>query len=111
MAFPRVWVLVLAAACAAPPVRAEPPMPATRAGAHRLAGRIDRFLAARWEKEGVQPAAPADDATFLRRLSLDLTGCIPPVSEVRRFLADRSADKRDRAIDALLDSPGYARHL
>jgi hypothetical protein len=111
MACPRLWLLVLAAAPAAVPARAEPPAPATRAGARRLAARIDAFLAARWEKEGMQPADPADDATFLRRLSLDVAGRIPAVSDVRRFLADRSADKRDRAIDELLDSPTYARHF
>jgi hypothetical protein len=45
-----------------------------------------------------------DDATFLRRISLDLTGVIPRASEVEAFLADRRADKRVRAVDALLDS-------
>ncbi len=110
MACPRVWVLVLAALAAAP-AWAKPPAPATRAGARRLAARIDELLTARWEQEGVQPAEPADDATFLRRLSLDLAGRIPAVSEVRRFLADPSADKRDRLIDELLDSPAYARHF
>jgi hypothetical protein len=111
MTWLRLLVAALAAACAALPVWAEAPAPATRAGARRLAARIDAFLAARWEKEGVQPAAPADDATFLRRLSLDVAGRIPAVSDVRRFLADRSADKRDRLIDEMLDSPAYARHF
>ncbi|HJT77174.1 MAG TPA: DUF1549 and DUF1553 domain-containing protein, partial [Gemmataceae bacterium] len=49
----------------------------------------------------------ADDATFLRRAYLDLTGKIPPASEVRRFLRDPAPDKRRRAVERLLDSPGY----
>ncbi len=107
----RLWLAALAAAWAVAPASAAAPAPATRAGAQRLAERIDERIAARWEKEGVRPAAPADDAAFLRRLSLDVAGRIPAVSEVRRFLADRSADKRERAIDELLDSPAYARNF
>src|SRR5262245_15081042 len=51
------------------------------------------------------PAPAADDAEFLRRPSLDLAGAVPPVSEVRAFLADTRPDKRRRLIDRLLDSP------
>ena len=56
------------------------------------------------------PVAPANDAEFLRRVSLDLTGMPPSVEELREFLADHSADKRARAVDRLLDSPLFARH-
>lgn len=56
-------------------------------------------------------SAPADDATFLRRVTLDLTGTIPDPEEVRLFLADESKDKRARTIDRLLASPEHARRL
>jgi hypothetical protein len=49
-----------------------------------------------------------DDATFLRRASLDLTGKLPTPEEMRRWLADRSSDKRALLIDKLLDSEAYA---
>ncbi len=49
-----------------------------------------------------------DDATFLRRVTLDLAGRIPTLDEVRAFLADSDADKRDRAIDRLIDSDDCA---
>ncbi|HEY8505187.1 MAG TPA: DUF1549 domain-containing protein, partial [Gemmataceae bacterium] len=73
--------------------------------------RIDALIAA-GDPDFEKTAAPlADDAEFLRRAYLDLTGCIPPATEARAFLADRSPDKRRRLIDRLLGSPEYARHL
>lgn len=54
---------------------------------------------------------PADDATFLRRVTLDLTGTIPSADEVRAFLADQSTNKRTQLVDRLLASPEHARRL
>ncbi len=48
-----------------------------------------------------------DDATFLRRVTLDLTGALPAPSEVLDFLADRRIDKRERLIDRLLSSARF----
>jgi hypothetical protein len=76
-----------------------------------LAGRIDRLLEERWAAAGVRPAAPADDAEFLRRVSLDLTGTIPTVPEVRDFLDDRTPDRRQRLVARLLAGPGYVSHF
>ncbi len=56
------------------------------------------------------PVARADDAEFLRRVSLDLTGMPPSVEELRAFLAEGAADKRAKKIDRLLASPLFARH-
>ncbi|MBW3600741.1 MAG: DUF1549 and DUF1553 domain-containing protein [Planctomycetes bacterium] len=75
------------------------------------AARVDELLAARWREEGVTPATLSDDSEFLRRVYLDLTGVIPPVAEVRAFLNDDSADKRQRLIERLLASPAHATHL
>jgi hypothetical protein len=87
------------------PVVAGAPDPA------ELAARIDRRLQARWQADKVQPAPPADDAEFLRRAYLDVTGRIPRPAEVHVFLADRSADKRRRLIDGLLEGPRFATHF
>jgi hypothetical protein len=76
-----------------------------------LATRIDELVAARWAEKGVKPAAPSDDAEFLRRVYLDLAGRIPRVSEARAFLEDTAADKRLRLIDRLLESPYYVGHF
>lgn len=56
-------------------------------------------------------AAKTDDASFLRRIHLDLTGSIPSAKQTRVFLADSAADKRVQLIDKLLDSPQYARRM
>lgn len=76
-----------------------------------LVSRIDGWIAAGWQRASVEPAAPSSDAEFLRRVTLDLTGVVPRVAEVRSFLADSAPDKRQRAIDRLLESPRHATHL
>jgi hypothetical protein len=76
-----------------------------------LAKEIDRLVADRLKEAAVSPAPRADDAEFLRRLSLDLTGRIPSVAEVRAFLDDPAPDKRVRMIDELLDRPRHAAHF
>ncbi|MFO0975429.1 MAG: DUF1549 and DUF1553 domain-containing protein [Planctomycetaceae bacterium] len=69
---------------------------------------IDQLVFAKLRQLGIPPAPLCDDATFIRRVTIDIAGRVPTVSEVDRFLADTSADKRDRLVDSLVDSPGYA---
>lgn len=72
--------------------------------------RIDKLLAKGADFATLE-SARADDAEFLRRVSLDLTGCIPPPDAVRSFFADKSPMKRTTLIRKLLVSPEFARHL
>ncbi len=76
-----------------------------------LARQIDRRLDARLEAEHVVPAGRADDAEFLRRLSLDIIGRIPTAGEVRGFLDDASIEKRARMIERLLADPEHSHHF
>ncbi len=78
--------------------------------AEPLHNRIDDLVVAH---EGFRSsvAQSTDDASFLRRVHLDLTGSIPTSDQTRDFLADSAADKRARLIDKLLDSPQYARRM
>ena len=48
------------------------------------------------------PAPAADDATFLRRARLALTGTVPPLAEIREFLASDERQKRSALVDRLL---------
>ncbi|MBO0699703.1 MAG: DUF1549 domain-containing protein, partial [Zavarzinella sp.] len=68
---------------------------------------VDELALAKWKKLGLRPSPVCDDATFLRRATVDLCGRLPTPAEVRAFLADGSSDKRTRLIDRLLDSPDY----
>ncbi len=69
---------------------------------------IDQHILAKLRRLNIPPAEQADDATFLRRASLDVAGELPAPGEVRTFLADRSPDKRSRKIEELLARPGHA---
>lgn len=88
-----------------------PAVAANKVDPAELAKAIDSRLDARLKAEKAQPAPPADDAEFLRRAYLDLTGRIPAPRDVHDFLADENLDKRARLIDELLDSPRRATHF
>ena len=69
---------------------------------------IDDFIFANLKVIGVPPSAVCDDATFLRRVSLDIAGRLPTLEEVKAFQAVTDPKKRELAIDSLLASPDYA---
>ena len=68
---------------------------------------IDKFTVAKWKKLELRPSPTCDDATFLRRITLDVCGRLPTVEEAREFLKDQSPQKRNQLVDRLLDSPDY----
>ena len=72
---------------------------------------IDRFILSRLDQAGLKPAKPADKATLIRRLSLDLTGLPPTVAEVDAFLADSSPNATAKAVDRLLKSPHFGERM
>jgi len=69
---------------------------------------IDGLVFAKLKAMGMPPSEPCDDATFIRRVSLDIAGRLPSLDETNRFLADTDPAKRDKLIDQLLAGPGYA---
>ncbi len=69
---------------------------------------IDALVFSNLKQVGVPPSSICDDATFLRRVSLDIAGHLPTLDEARSFLSSPDADKRDRLIESLLSSPDYA---
>src|SRR5262249_11103318 len=113
----RLWLPVLtglllpwgAANGAEPPAAATDP--ASCRNAQLLAEKVDQHIARRWVEAGVEPAARADDAEFLRRVYLDLAGRIPSVEEARTFLEDKRPDKRAQLVERLLASPRYVSHF
>ena len=75
---------------------------------------LDHFIRAKQEQEGIAPVADADRYTWLRRVSLDLTGLPPTETEVLAFAQDSSPQAFEVVVDRLLASKGYgerwARH-
>lgn len=69
---------------------------------------VDEFVFANLKELGIPPSPICDDATFLRRVTLDIGGRLPTEAESQAFLASTESDKRDRVIDELLRSPDYA---
>ncbi len=72
---------------------------------------IDTFIDAKLAEQGLHRAPPADPATLIRRLSLDLTGLPPTPEEVARFVAECGATVQEaplqRLVDRLLASPHH----
>ena len=68
---------------------------------------LDRALAA----GKLTAAARADDAEFLRRVYLDLTGRVPTAEQALAFLDNKDEDRRAKLIDALLAAPQFGEQL
>ena len=89
------------------PVR--PPTPGLK-----YSNPIDAFLAVERDKRSLTPVPEAGRRTLLRRASLDLIGIPPTPQQLQEFLADKSSNAYEKAVDRLLDDPRYgerwARH-
>ncbi len=68
---------------------------------------IDAFVLARMEKAGLQPSPPADRATLVRRIYLDMIGMPPTLEQADAFIHDPRPDAYERLVDELLASPHY----
>lgn len=68
---------------------------------------VDHFVLARLEAEGLEPSAPADRVTLIRRLYLDLIGIPPSIEQVDAFVRDDREDAYVRLVEQLLRSPHY----
>ncbi|MDF1741157.1 MAG: DUF1549 and DUF1553 domain-containing protein [Verrucomicrobiales bacterium] len=60
---------------------------------------------------GLPPSPLSDDESFIRRVTIDVTGRLPSPEETREFLASKNPEKRAAKIDQLLDSPDYAAYF
>jgi hypothetical protein len=71
---------------------------------------IDRLAWDKLERLGIEPSGLCDDATFLRRVYLDVIGMLPTADEAKAFLADQTPNKRALLVDRLLERPEYAEY-
>ena len=72
---------------------------------------IDNFVLAKLEEKKVRHSVPADKATLLRRVSMDITGLPPTVKELDDFLKDNSSNAYEKVVDKLLKSPHYGEKI
>jgi len=87
----------------------RPPLPPVR-NVRWVRNPVDRFILARLEAAGLQPAPEAPRHTLIRRASLDLTGLPPSPADVEAFLSDTSPDAYEKLVDRLLDSRAWGEH-
>jgi hypothetical protein len=72
---------------------------------------IDNFVLAKLQQKNLHPSGQANKELLLRRLSLDLTGLPPTLSEIDAFLKDKSANAYEKQVDRLLNSPHYGERM
>ena len=88
----------------------RPPLPEV-ARSDWIRNPIDRFILARLEAEGLEPAAEAGPVRLLRRLHFDLVGLPPTAKEAKSFV-NGDVDKRyAKAVKNLLRSPHYGERM
>ncbi|HTE18942.1 MAG TPA: DUF1549 domain-containing protein, partial [Armatimonadota bacterium] len=85
-----------------PPLRSFPP--------YSTADPVDREVFGKLKRLRLEPAPPASDWEYVRRVYLDLAGRIPSADEVERFVADIDPRKREGLADRLLGSTEFRRH-
>jgi hypothetical protein len=69
---------------------------------------VDRYTQPKWRQLGIVPSEPCTDSQFIRRAYLDITGTLPTPAQVTAFQGDAVPDKRDRLVDALVETPEYS---
>ncbi|MFO1000402.1 MAG: DUF1549 and DUF1553 domain-containing protein [Planctomycetaceae bacterium] len=82
---------------------------------HRFQGwrrnEIDDFIAAALEAKGLEPQPEASPRSLIRRLTLDLNGLLPELTEIEDFEKSFSEQTFDQIVDKLLASRAYGEHV
>lgn len=68
---------------------------------------INTQIAAVWKDNGLTPSPAATDSEWCRRVFLDVLGRVPTVPELQAFTADKSADKKLKLVEKLLNDEEY----
>ncbi len=74
-------------------------------------GDLDQIVLARLKAKGIEPAPEADRATYLRRVTQDLTGLPPTLEQLDAFLNDDSPEAYEKVVDRLLKSDDHAERM
>lgn len=68
---------------------------------------VDELWVEKWRKTGLSPTKLCRDEEFFRRIHLSTIATLPTPDEIKAFLADTDPDKRNKAIDRVLQRPEY----
>lgn len=68
---------------------------------------IDSEVIGKLIQNKVRSAPLSNDAEFLRRVTLDLTGRIPTPDDVRAFIGNSDPDKRNALIESVINSDAF----
>ncbi len=90
-----------------PPVRPKVPVAETAL----VQNEIDPFILQTLTEHGLEPSPAADKERLIRRVTMDLTGLPPTLTEIDAFVQDGSADAYDKLVDRLLDTDAHAERL
>ena len=82
----------------------EPMRPSTE-------GTIDGWIDSALSKRDLQPAKRAIRERVLRRVTYDLTGLPPSISEIDAYLADSSPQAFEKVVERLLASPRFGERV
>lgn len=93
------------------PPKAEAGITLSAANIEHRGNEVDHFVERQLLARQMDFSAMASKETLIRRLSLDLTGLPPTLSEVEAFLADDSEKAYEKEVDRLLNSPRYAERM
>ena len=92
-------------------IKPEKPVPPDIKEVARHKNPIDNFVINRLHQVGLRPSVEADKETLIRRLSFDLTGLPPSLTEIDDFLADNSPNAYEKVVDRLLASKAYGERM
>src|SRR5262245_41585874 len=87
------------------------PAAGTKVDALALSKIIDQEIQKRLDEENIKPSPRSDDAEFVRRVYLDLTGVVPTPDKVKEFLQSKDPEKRRKLIDELLSEARFGTSL
>ena len=80
---------------------------AADSGVPAQVAKINEIVEQGWRDFEIRPAPEVDDATWCRRVFLDVIGRIPTNEELREFLDERGKDNRAKLVDRLLHDDRY----
>ncbi|GIT31257.1 MAG: hypothetical protein Ct9H300mP1_33030 [Planctomycetaceae bacterium] len=77
----------------------------------QVAEAVDQHIGGFLKAAGLKSVGLGDDAAFLRRVSLDLSGRVPTAEEAAKYLDDKDPDRRAKLIDSLLAKPDFGKQF